>query len=238
MRRIFVPTQAPSDWQRLLAKPNLHWKKSHSAMTTAACWEAACGDLPAEVKQTLDASGQCELVGLKLLAAIPEWEVELPGGKQTSHTDVLALASNDEGLVVLGVEAKVDEPFGPTLGEKRADESTGQGERIDYLHTALRLDIPLRDEIRYQLLHRTVSALRTAQDFHACSAVMLVHSFSPTRRWREDFLSFCEAMTATSLSPDLYVVSRFKSPRLYLAWCTGNERFLDVDLPSVIQQPH
>ena len=238
MQRIFVPTQAPSDWQRLLAKPNLHWKKSHSAMTTAACWEAACGDLPAEVKQTLDASGQCELVGLKLLAAIPEWEVELPGGKQTSHTDVLALASNDEGLVVLGVEAKVDEPFGPTLGEKRADESTGQGERIDYLHNALRLDTPLRDEIRYQLLHRTVSALRTAQDFHACSAVMLVHSFSPTRRWREDFLSFCEAMTATSLSPDLYVVSRFNSPRLYLAWCTGNERFLDVDLPSVIQQPH
>ncbi|MHC4648822.1 MAG: DUF6946 family protein, partial [Planctomycetota bacterium] len=234
MKRIFIPTQAPSDWQRLLAKPTLHWRKSYSAMTSAACWEAACDCLPAEVKQTLDASGQCDLVGLKLLAAIPEWQVELPGGKHPSHTDVLALASNDEGLVVLGVEAKVDEPFGPTLGEKRADQSTGQSERIDYLHSALRLEMPLRDEIRYQLLHRTVSALQTALDFHACSAVMLVHSFSPTRRWREDFLSFCEAITATPLSPDIYVVSRFKSPRLYLTWCPGNKSFLDVDLPSVI----
>ncbi|HUW19730.1 MAG TPA: hypothetical protein VMW16_10560 [Sedimentisphaerales bacterium] len=234
MKRIFIPTQAPSDWQRLLAKPALHWRKSYSAMTTAACWEAACDCLPAEVKQTLDASGRSDLVGLKLLAAIPEWQVALPGGKHSSHTDVLALASNDEGLVVLAVEAKVDEPFGPTLGEKRDDESTGQSERIDYLHTALRLETPLRDEIRYQLLHRTVSALQTALDFHARSAVMLVHSFSPTRRWREDFLSFCEAITATPLSPDLYVVSRFESPRLYLAWCTGDKSFLDVDLPREI----
>jgi len=234
MKRIFVPTQEPSDWQRLLAKPTLHWKKSHSAMTAAACWEAAGGDLPAEVKQTLDASGQGDLVGLKLLAAIPEWEVDLPGGKRPSHTDVLALASNNEGLVVLGVEAKVDEPFGPTLGEKRADESNGQSERIDYLHAALRLDTPLNDNIRYQLLHRTVSALRTAQDFHAGSAVMLIHSFSLTRRWREDFLAFCQAMAATPLSPDLYAVPRFKSPRLYLAWCASDGRYLNVELPSVV----
>ncbi|MFH1125222.1 MAG: hypothetical protein V1758_16320, partial [Pseudomonadota bacterium] len=109
MKRIFVPSQAPSDWQRFLAKPSLHWKKSYSAMTTAACWEDSGGDLPLEVKQTLDASGQRDLAGLKLLAAIPEWEVELLGGTRPSCTDVLALARNDEGLVVLGVEAKVDE---------------------------------------------------------------------------------------------------------------------------------
>jgi len=234
MKRIFLPTQAPSDWQRFLAKPSLHWKKSYSSMTTAACWEAAGDELPAEVKQTLEASGRGDLIGLKLLAAIPEWEVDLPGGKRPSHTDVLALARNEEGLVVLGIEAKVDEPFGPTLGEKRADESIGQDERIEYLHAALRLDVPLKGEIRYQLLHRTVSTLRTAEDFHACSAVMLVHSFSPTRRWREDFSSFCKAMTATPLSPDIYIVPRFKSPRLYLCWCTGDERFLDVELPSVV----
>ena len=215
MKRIFIPSQAPSDWQRLLAKPRLHWKKSYSAMTTAACWEAAGNKLPAEITTTLEASGRNDLSGLKLLAAIPEYEVDLPGGNRPSHTDVLALARNEEGLVVLAVEAKVGEAFGPTLGEKRADESEGQGKRIGYLHAVLRLDSPLKDEIRYQLLHRTVSALQTAADFHARSAVMLVHSFSPTRRWWDDFLSFCEAMTATSLSADVYVVSRFASPRLY-----------------------
>ena len=234
MKRILIPTQTPSDWQRLLAKPKLHWKKSYSAMTTAACWETACNELPAEITKTLDSSGRSDLTGLKLLAAIPEYEVDLPGGNRPSHTDVLALVRNEEGLVVIAVEAKVDETFGPTLGEKRVDESAGQGERITYLHTILRLDAPLQDEIRYQLLHRTVSALQTAIDFHAAAAVMLVQSFSPTQRWQNDFFSFCQAMTATPLSKNLYVVSRFASPRLYLGWCKGDETFLNVELPSMV----
>jgi hypothetical protein len=33
------------------------------------------------------------------------------------------------------------------------------------------------DGLRYQLLHRTVSAILTARDFHAHAAVMLVQSF-------------------------------------------------------------
>jgi len=234
MKRIFVPTQTPSDWQRFLAKPKLHWKKSYSAMTTAACWEAADGNLPPEVNQIFQDSGQVDLIDLKLLAAIPEWEVELPGGTRSSHTDVLALARNDKGLVVIAVEAKVDEPFGPTLGEKRSEASKGQSERIDYLHAALGLDTPLNDNIRYQLLHRTVSAIRTAQDFHAGSAVMFVHSFSLTHRWREDFSAFCQGISAKRVSPDLYSVPRFKSPRLFLAWCAGDERFLNVELPGVV----
>jgi len=234
LKRIFVPTQTPSEWQRLLAKPTLHWKMSYSAMTTAACWENANGELPPEVKQSFHASGQSDLLDLKLMVAIPEWEVELPGGMRSSHTDVLVLASNKEGLVVGGVEAKVDEPFGLTLGEMRAKESTGQSKRIDYLHTVLRLDVPLKDEIRYQLFHRTVSALRTAQDFHADAPVMLIHSFSPTSRWRKDFSSFCDAMAAKPLSPDLYIVPRFDTPRLYLAWCAGDGRFLNVKLPSMV----
>ena len=203
-------------------------------MTTAACWEAADGELPPEVTQIFQDSGHSNLLYLKLLAAIPEWEIELPGGARPSHTDVLALARNDEGLVVTCVEAKVDEPFGPTLGEKRAEESNSQSERINYLHATLRLDVLLSDNIRYQLLHGAVSALRTAQDFHASSAVMLVHSFSSIHRWREDFLAFCEAMATKSLSPDLYIVPRFKTPRLYLAWCAGDRRFLNVELPSVV----
>jgi hypothetical protein len=36
--------------------------------------------------------------------------VELPGGERPSQTDILALCSNDDGLVAIAVEAKVDEP--------------------------------------------------------------------------------------------------------------------------------
>ena len=234
MKRIFIPTKTASDWQRLLAKPKLHWKKGYSAMTTAACWEAANGKLPTEVICTLEASGKSDLIDLKLLAAIPEWEVELKGGVRSSHTDVLALASNDNGLVVIGVEAKVDEDFGPTLGKKRSDASNGQDDRIQYLHEVLKLEEPLDDNIRYQLLHRTVSAIKTAQDFHACTAVMLVHSFSPAGKRRDDFIAFCNAMKAIQLSPDLYLVSSFKNPSLYLAWCSGDKKFLEEDVVSIL----
>ena len=113
-------------------------------MTTAACWETACNKIPAEITKTLDTSGRSDLTSLKLLAAIPEYEVDLRGGNRPSHTDVLVLARNEEGFVVIAVEAKVDETFGPTLGEKRVDKSVGQSERITYLHTVLRLDARLR----------------------------------------------------------------------------------------------
>lgn len=232
MKRIFIPTQTESDWQQLLADPDLHWKKGYSAMTTAACWEAAKGKLPPDVISTLKTSGKKELVGLKLLAAVPEWEVELKGGRTNSHTDVMAFATNDNGLVVIGVEAKVEEDFGPTLGEKRKKASKGQIERIDYLHEVLQQKSPLSDDIRYQLLHRTVSAIITAQEFHAATAVMLVHSFSQTGKRKADFTAFCKAMSAKYITEDLYEVKRFKKPTLYLAWCSGDKKFLKVQVDS------
>ena len=125
MKRIFVPTKNGSDWQRLLAKPELHWKKGASAMTAAAAWEDAGGELPQEIVASLDSSGEETLRDLKLLVAIPEWEVRLEGGETVSHTDILALARNDKGLCAIAVEAKVNEDFGPVLRAKRSEPSAG-----------------------------------------------------------------------------------------------------------------
>lgn len=121
MKRILVPTQSPADWKRLLAKPDLHWKPGRSAMSAASSWEAANG-LPEEIQAALN-SGPSELQNLDLVIAIPEWEVPLPGGATTSHTDVLAVARNAPELVILAIEAKVAEPFGPTIREKRTEAS-------------------------------------------------------------------------------------------------------------------
>ena len=86
MKRIFVPTKTGSDWQPLLAKPNLHWKKGRSAMTAAASWEAAGNEFPVEITAVLNDSGDSALLNLHLLAAIPEWEVELVGGERARPT--------------------------------------------------------------------------------------------------------------------------------------------------------
>ncbi len=222
MKRILIPTQSAADWKRLLAQPDLHWKAGASAMSAAESWESSDG-FPAEVSAALDA-GPEELHALDLLLAVPEWPVTLPGGRKASHTDVLAVGTNAHGLVVIAVEAKVDEPLGPTIGEKRAGASAGLEERLRYLHSVLELDAPLADGIRYQLLHRSASAILTARRFHAFAAVMLVQSFSPESRWFEDFSAFAGALGASTSRDGVAVVPGSTRPRLYLGWCAGDQR--------------
>ena len=229
MKRIFVPTRDGSDWQPLLAKPKLHWKKGASAMTAAAAWEDAKSELPPEIRLLLSSAGRPELGGLTLLAAFPEWQVALPGGQTTSNTDVMAFCRNDSGLCVLAVEAKVLEDFGPTVGEKRADASVGQRERLDYLHQLLGVDL-FDDSIRYQLLHRTASAILTARDFHAATTVMLVHAFETPADRRRDFNAFCEAVRAVPVSPGVFQVPGNNRQAVYLAWCDGNAEYRKSEL--------
>ena len=201
-------------------------------MSAAVCWEDNEPQLPSEITNVLEASGDKSLASLELLAAIPEWEVDLPGGTRPSQTDILAITRNELGLVILGVEAKVDEPFGPTLGEKKTKASPGQLERISYLEHELGRASPMDESIRYQLLHRTVSAILTARSFHAGIAVMLVHSFSLNSRWREDFEAFAEAIGGKRLTDDLYEIELSTGPRLIIGWCKGAEKYLSVELPG------
>ena len=94
----------------------------------------------------------------------------------------------------------------------------------------LQLDNPLPDAVRYQLIHRTASAILAARLFHARTAVMLVQSFSPVGRWREDFEAFSRALGASPVSDSVAAVSRHQAPRLFVGWCTGRQRFCEVDL--------
>ena len=231
MKRIFIPTRNGSDWQPLLAKPKLHWKVGASAMTAAAAWEDAGSELPQEIRLMLSGTGRTELKDLALLAAFPEWQVALPGGQTTSNTDVMAFCRNDFGLCVVAVEAKVLEDFGPTVREKRAGASEGQNVRLDYLHQRLGVE-HFADSIRYQLLHRTASAILTARDFHAATAVMLVHAFETPGDRRQDFNAFCEAVRAVSVSPGVFQMPGNERPVIYLAWCDGDAEYRKTELPN------
>ncbi len=217
MKRILIPTRAPEDWKRLLAKPDLHWRPGRSAMVCALSWESAAGGLPDRIGKVLNACGEDALAGLELLAAVPEWQVALPGGATTSNTDVMAFCSNPAGLCVIAVEAKVDESFGPLLGEKRLGHDGGALTRIDFLHEILQL-APLGDDIRYQLLHRTVSAILTARAFHAATAVMLVQAFDTPAHRRQDFDRFVDVTRAESLGESVWRLASHHHPALYLAW--------------------
>jgi len=141
--QIYVPTQNPADWKRLLAKAS-HWKAGHSAMALARSWEdAKKGGGPPEVRRVLGP--------LTLLLAIPEFKVDLPPtGGRPSQTDLFVLAADRKGLVAISIEGKVNESFGPTLEERRADPSRGVHERIRFLLKTLKLPADIPDSIRYQ----------------------------------------------------------------------------------------
>ena len=112
-KRIYVPSNGVDDWKRLTASPTIHWKEGYSARSLAHSWENATG-FPTRVKATLDSC--CDLKELELLLVIPEHTVALAGSGKGSQNDAWVLAGNQNGLISIAVEGKVDESFDKTLG--------------------------------------------------------------------------------------------------------------------------
>lgn len=219
MSKILVPSTGPDDWQRFLAKPDRQWSMGFSARTLAHCWESAKG-LPPEVEvQMANAFGPAEL-----LLAIPEHKTPLPGGGRESQSDVFALVRHEDGIATYTIEGKVDEPFGPTVEEWLIKASPGKQERLTFLLDLLGID-QCPGDIRYQLLHRTGSALIEADRFGASLAGMIVHSFSPENRWRDDFERFARLMGAALDTGAPISMEVPSGKRLMLGWASGDQRY-------------
>lgn len=231
MKRIYAPTTGPQDWKRLLARPDRHWKAAFSAMSVAQSWEAACDALPREIVDLLNTSDDSGLHGAELLLAIPEYQVELPGGSRSTQTDVFALVRTGASLAALAVEGKVNETFGPTVAAKRSE---GASARLSFLHELLGLDAAATANLRYQLLHRTAAAIILAQRFRADSALLVVQSFSPDNRWIEEFERFSAALGVESRKGELIKVGDRGGKTLHLGWVCGDQRFrADLSGPAV-----
>lgn len=223
MTKIFIPSAGAGDWQRFLAKPDLQWKSGYSARALAHCWEAANG-IPPEVAEIMAGGfGRPEL-----LFAVPEHKTSLPGGTRESQSDILALVRHEAGLATYAIEGKVEEAFGDTVADWSRKPSDGKIERLSYLCATLGIgDCP--PAVRYQLLHRTASALIEAERFNASMAGMIVHSFSPARRWLDDFQSFVALLGGGDIAPGQSAVIDTPSGRpLLLGWACGEEQFLTV----------
>jgi hypothetical protein len=237
--RILVPSAGAEDWKRFLAEPEKHWRTGYSAKALASCWEAADG-FPASVQALFDASPFEELHRLEMLLGIPEHRVPLPGGSRASQTDLFVLARARDGLAAIAVEGKVSEPFGPRVrewlaptpssieGEPDIPPSSGKRERIEFVCSNLGLAEEDVADARYQLLHRTVSALIEAERFGARHAVMLVHSFSPMSEWFDDYKRFAALLGADGKQGELVRVRVPGDVRLYLGWATGEASYLTL----------
>jgi len=227
MDRILIPAESSEDWKRLLAEPEKQWKKGYSARALANCWQEANG-LPQGVQRVFSESGIEAIEKFELLLALPEHKVPLPGGSRPSQNDIWVLGRSNNELVSIAVEGKVSEPFGPTVAEWLQGASPGKKIRLDYLKEQLGLTGLNIDHIRYQLLHRTVSAIIEARRFNATHAVMLVHSFSRTDEWYEDYEQFVSLFGVSDSLNRITAAGKCGLVLLYFAWVHGDERYLKI----------
>ncbi len=151
----------------------------------------------------------------------------LPGGSRASQNDLFVLARSPAGPVVIMVEGKVNEPFGPTVGEWLTDASRGKKARLRALMRAVGLTTQPPASIHYQLLHRAASAVITAEQYRAAAAVMLVHSFSQKHAWWDDYRAFAAQFGVVAERGVVQRIGADSPVPLFGVWVTGDSAYLE-----------
>jgi hypothetical protein len=226
-KRIYRTTTDPTDWRALLAADQ-HWQRGRSAFELAMSWELAARSvrgLPDEIAALLDAHPAT--ANAALLLAIPEYRVQLKARGRGSQNDLWAVLTSDTGLVSMMVEGKAEETFGPAVGQwlresrtNRSDDDetpTGREVRLKYLQEILEL-AAVPESLRYQLLHRTASALIQAKRVRASAAVMIVQAFGPNDRGWDDFAAFGDVLGVRVVRGSLSALSTASGMPLLFGW--------------------
>jgi hypothetical protein len=229
MNRIYRRLNSIDDWRTVLAEPNKQWKTGYSARAMAHSWSEV-KSWPTEIDALWKSSANTSLHQPEPLLMLAEHQVKLPGSGFDSQNDLFVIAKSADGaLISLIVEGKVDESFGPTIATWKVDEVSSPNRRIrlEGLCHLLGLE-SVPDSIRYQLLHRTASAMIEAQRYNATYAVMMVHSFSTLsidKNW-DDFLAFVALYKQTCERGQLIELGVFGGIHLLVGWAKGDSRYL------------
>jgi hypothetical protein len=190
-------------------KGDAHWKDGKSAKELAKAWfrsgALACPD------ELLSALRAHELTAeLVLDQGWPERVTALDvfPGESRNH-DLLLRGRSGQRSVVVGLEAKAGESFGPLIGEylKSRPAASNVPNRIDGLRKALfgETGPPGFSELRYQLVHGCAATLIEARQLDAQVAVFVVYEFQAPAaveaRNARDWKAFLDAMSATGQRP-------------------------------------
>jgi hypothetical protein len=215
IRRLHVPLLKPEDVIPHLARQDSHWRAGYSAQELAVAWSGSENDFPASVRAVLTTAPEYALA--ELLDGFFEREVELGSPGRNSQTDLMVIAGLADELGVIAVEGKVEESFSELI--KEWNTTAGKQRRLQGLCDTLGLNVSGIGDIRYQLLHRTASAIYEAKRYRCHHALMLVHSFSSTHRWFDDFAAFSRVMGLPLETPGHCSSARVcQGVSLRLAW--------------------
>ena len=180
----------PEDVVRHLGKKEKHWKEGRSAHALVQLWSKTNG-FPKAIASVLQASAAFK--SAELVDAFLERQVDLRTDGRHSQTDLLAVVSLDNDIAIVAVEGKAGESFGP-LVDKWLNGSKAKHARLKGLCKTLGLRCEEAKPLRYQLLHRSASAIYEAQRYRTKLAAMIVHSFSEDDEGFLDFSTFLRAV--------------------------------------------
>jgi hypothetical protein len=236
MNRIFIPTLGPTDWRRLLADPQKQWRQKKSAWEAAVAWEAArrtTRGLPDAIATLLDS--EPTFFGASLVLGLPEHQVALEGGGHASQADLWVLVSTDTGLVSMSIEAKAGESFDRLVSDwsKDASPNSGKPTRLSQLRAILELTEDDVQHCRYQLLHRSVSAILEAQRFKLSTALFLVQAFGDNSSSFEDYVAWAKMLGVTAEPNRVHHVGQRGDVSFWIAW-SDNAFASDDDTRSAI----
>jgi hypothetical protein len=173
-----------SEWFALAPpkKGQDHWVDGRSAKELAKAWFPTAGviSVPEEFSSLVNSS---DIIGnVTLCEGEPEAIVRFDPFGGPRNCDLLVHGLCDLGQIAISVEAKADEEFGKTIGQRfdAGERCPGSNvpKRISNLTSAmLEMRVEESRDLRYQLLHGTAAALSIAKKHGAAIAMFIVHEF-------------------------------------------------------------
>ncbi len=188
----YVELKTAADWAQVVGAKN--WKQGYSAYELAQAW--ASGNFPAAVQAVLNSVPSPFPKPLTPDYMLVEKPVFLDNHKAPSMTDIMVYCNmKTVEPFVLAVEGKANEAFDKTVADWILDGTAApkptRVHRLDFLRRELGVDVPEDSTLRYQLIHRSVSALLESGLHGEVSCMLLIHSFggkTPTN-WT-DYVAF------------------------------------------------
>lgn len=203
------PIHSVDDWFQYSPPKQgaIQWKDGRSAKELAKSWCKGSGPaVPDEIRRIL--ATHPLTANFEPRQATPEWQTPLddfPG--EPRNCDLLLEGISDGKKLVVAIEAKADESFGPLIGAALRDAQGRPSNlpgRIRGLSQAIfgrELDQAIA-RLRYQLLHATAGTLIEAKLRGAAAGVFLVQEFRGASCSEEnlranegDLLSFLSKLT-------------------------------------------
>ena len=198
-----------------------HWKDGRSAKELANYIIGGEGYLPQELEDILEKDIKCPQD--IILEGEPEAITGLKSrGRGRTH-DLLLVKENE---VVVGIEAKVDEPFDETVCEIIKDSKTSKGkyERLEDLYECIYNSKINNQNLRYQLLTATVGTLKEAKKAKAKKAVLVIITFksesadkSKIKQNKKDLDDFINTISPMyKQNEGFYEFPKFKKVEFYI----------------------